>query len=296
MAKRRTKKPDTTVKRNAASSESAPRCGLCGKAKRLQQTECCGNWICDDEDSYRLFSFSRNSCSRNHRRYTLCGNHAGEEHNGTWQDCPQCRDEIETEMYVYYGGMRPASMARAIVTSRCLRKSEMAIPMTTCPGCGLELPASGRSYDRKFHASAECWALFEEVLAAEFQNPVLFGQVHQLTVDTYAVQHAGGRHPDKSVCIHLVGLYLVLERNRSSAAVAPQLQRLANRESWPHLDLPAARASLTVQSVARTDSAQSHALGVRKWAEEVWQAWAPHHAVARQPARELVGRSERTVE
>jgi Family of unknown function (DUF5946) len=25
------------------------------------------------------------------------------------------------------------------------------------------MPASGRSYDRKFHASAECWSLFEEV-------------------------------------------------------------------------------------------------------------------------------------
>ncbi len=32
---------------------------------------------------------------------------------------------------------------------------------------------------------------------------VLFGRVHQLTVDTYAVQHAGGLHPDKSVTVHL---------------------------------------------------------------------------------------------
>ena len=40
-------------------------------------------------------------------------------------------------------------------------------------------------------------SLFEEVLAAEFQNPVLFRQIHQLTVDTYAVQHAGGQHPDR---------------------------------------------------------------------------------------------------
>ena len=51
------------------------------------------------------------------------------------------------------------------------------------------MPLSERTYDRKFYASAECWSLFEEVLAAEFQNPVLFGQAHQLTVDSYAVQH-----------------------------------------------------------------------------------------------------------
>ena len=101
--------------------------------------------------------------------------------------------------------------------------------MRACPGCGLELPPGKRTYGRKFHASAECWSVFEEVLAAEFQNPVLFGQVHQLTVDAYAVQHAGGRHPDKSVCIHLVGLYLALERGVAPVDVPRQLQRLATR-------------------------------------------------------------------
>ena len=66
-------------------------------------TDCCGNWICDDEASYQLFSFARNSCSRNHRRYTLCGGHAGEGHEGPWQECATCREDLETEMYVYYG-------------------------------------------------------------------------------------------------------------------------------------------------------------------------------------------------
>jgi hypothetical protein len=80
-----------------------PRCGLCGKTRNLTRTECCGQWICDDEDTYQLFSYARNSCSRNHRRYTLCGYHHTEGHAGRWQDCPKCRDSIEPEMYVYYG-------------------------------------------------------------------------------------------------------------------------------------------------------------------------------------------------
>ena len=80
-----------------------PRCGLCGKAGKLTRTECCGNWICDDEDQYVLFSYARNSCHRNHRRFTLCGYHYTEEHDGHWKDCAQCREDIETEMYVYYG-------------------------------------------------------------------------------------------------------------------------------------------------------------------------------------------------
>jgi hypothetical protein len=80
-----------------------PRCGLCGKTKKLMKTECCNQWICDDEDKYVTFSYARNSCSRNHRRFTLCGYHYTEGHKGSWKDCPICRNGFETEMYVYYG-------------------------------------------------------------------------------------------------------------------------------------------------------------------------------------------------
>jgi hypothetical protein len=85
------------------SSGTRPRCGLCGKTGKLTKTECCGQWICDDEDQYVLFSYARNSCFRNHRRYTLCGYHHVEGHPGRWQDCPQCMEGSETEMYVWYG-------------------------------------------------------------------------------------------------------------------------------------------------------------------------------------------------
>ncbi len=59
-------------------------CGLCGKTDNLVRTECCGGWVCDDEIEYVPFSYARNSCSRNHRRYTLCGHHRAEEHQGDW--------------------------------------------------------------------------------------------------------------------------------------------------------------------------------------------------------------------
>lgn len=171
----------------------------------------------------------------------------------------------------------------------------MAVQMRTCPGCGLEMPLSARSYDRKFHASAECWSVFEEVLAAEFQNAVLFGQVHQLTVDTYAVQHAGGRHPDKSVCVHLVGLYLMLERGVAPMEVPPLLQRLASGASWLYLDPPEARATLTVYDVAIAETPQTHALVVREWAAQVWKVWSPHHDAARELARSLFGPAAQVV-
>ncbi len=86
-----------------ATKTAQPKCGLCGISANLTQTECCGNWICDDEEQYVLFSFARNSCQRNHDRYTLCSYHHNEGHPGRWQDCTKCRSDFETEMYVYYG-------------------------------------------------------------------------------------------------------------------------------------------------------------------------------------------------
>ena len=80
-----------------------PRCGLCGKAGKLIKTDCCGNWICDDEHKYVLFSYARNSCHRNHSHYTLCSYHHNEGHKGSWKDCQECRNSFETEMYVWHG-------------------------------------------------------------------------------------------------------------------------------------------------------------------------------------------------
>jgi hypothetical protein len=72
------------------------KCGLCGetnqavfikKGKPLTKTECCNNWICDDQHTYKVGSFLRNSCFRNHQRYTNCSNHFQKKHSGKWQDC-----------------------------------------------------------------------------------------------------------------------------------------------------------------------------------------------------------------
>jgi hypothetical protein len=97
------KKTTDRRKQKAPGESTTNRCGLCGKSTNLVQTECCGQWICDDEGKYVLFSYSRKSCSRNHGRFTLCASHHAEGHPGAWQDCARCRDAFETEMYVYYG-------------------------------------------------------------------------------------------------------------------------------------------------------------------------------------------------
>src|SRR4029453_12797488 len=91
-----------------------------------------------------------------------------------------------------------------------------------CPGCGLKMPARKTTNTGSYYnTSAECWDLYTEVLGNEYSNALLFGQIHQLTVDTYAVQHVGGPHPDKSVDVHLSGLYLALEKGIRSPYIPP---------------------------------------------------------------------------
>ena len=142
-------------------------------------------------------------------------------------------------------------------------------------------------YDRDYNASPECWGVFTEVLGKEFGNAVLFGQVHQLTVDTYAAQHTGGRHRDKSVAIHLCGLHLVIERGVRPTRVPPLFQQLASAvQVWPHLPRPLARSAMTIFDVALAESDEEHMKRVREWSESVWGTWSSCHSQIRDFVRD----------
>jgi hypothetical protein len=135
----------------ARAADDRPRCGLCGKRDHLTRTECCGQWICDDEDSYVLFSYARNSCYRNHNRYTLCGHHYEEGHGGHWKNCPECREDFqdELEMYVYYGTNE--------YNFEKLRNPPKYQP-THCSKCGaiIVLSEGGYSYGAKGYLCGTC--------------------------------------------------------------------------------------------------------------------------------------------
>ncbi len=84
------------------SDPKKQKCGLCGKTKEVTKTDCCNQWICNDSNKYVMFSYARNSCYRNHSRFTLCGFHHNENHQGDWKTCDMCK-VFETEIYAYYG-------------------------------------------------------------------------------------------------------------------------------------------------------------------------------------------------
>lgn len=157
-----------------------------------------------------------------------------------------------------------------------------ATEQRACPGCGLVMPVSEWAvYQGYYHTSPECWSVYAEVLGREYNDPGLYGGVHSLTVDAYAVQHAGGSHPPRSVGIHLAGLYLVLERDVRPTSVPRIHQRLAELvERWPRFPVPSAARtpSLTIFDVALCDANEEHVRTVHEWASEVWEAWSGQHA------------------
>jgi hypothetical protein len=158
---------------------------------------------------------------------------------------------------------------------------------TTCPGCGLELPASGLTWDPHRNASPECWQLYGEVQGFELHHIELVRDYHQLAVDAYAAQHAprdgGSDVPPISVAYALVGLHLALDRRMAGLEVRAAHQRMGKPDaSWPRLPAPARTGTVTVFDVAAAGamvgSVAGHAKAVRAWAADVWQAWAAQHA------------------
>lgn len=166
----------------------------------------------------------------------------------------------------------------------------MSEPDHICPGCGLAMPPSDSAgYDGYYNTSPECWSLYSEVLGEEYGNAILYGQVHQLTVDAYAVQHAGGSHPDKSVGVHLTGLYLMLEQDASPPEVPSFHKQLAQSiDEWPSFDPPSPHAQdpLTILDVALAESVEEHTERSRKWAKQLWDAWTPYQDVVAKLADE----------
>ncbi|GAM28258.1 hypothetical protein SAMD00019534_114340 [Acytostelium subglobosum LB1] len=79
-------------------------CGVCGKAPTakypLKKTVCCDNWICDDDDKvYKMFSYSRGSCTRAHAHYTICGVMEHDHDKKDWRVCKTCKEDVADNLW-----------------------------------------------------------------------------------------------------------------------------------------------------------------------------------------------------
>lgn len=143
----------------------------------------------------------------------------------------------------------------------------------TCPHCGakVEDPARG------------CRPLYVEVSMKEMSDRSRFA-VHRLTVDAYALQHPGEycKSP-KTLATHLTGLCWYFDYN-GDPAVAAALKKWLSLPPESISLLPAPKAlkgTVAISDVHGTEKPEDHVESVKKWAKEVWDAWAEHHEVAR---------------
>ena len=158
----------------------------------------------------------------------------------------------------------------------------MEADASSCPGCGVVLPISDWPVDGRANASPACWQIRTKVLAHELEHLPELGRFHQLSVDAYAAQHAGDRVPPIATAFALIGLHLTLDEGWTGTAVRAAHQHLAQRfHEWLAFLPPSDPASLTIASVAASQTPREHAERVQAWARSVWEAWAADHGRVR---------------
>jgi hypothetical protein len=131
-----------------------------------------------------------------------------------------------------------------------------------------EIPATAR-----YNASVECLGLFHRLSGIHFDeaDPAF---IHQVAVDCYGAQHAGGPAKPIAAVFALVGLCLHLEHGFTGKQVQAAHTALGRTQKhWPALPAPTARFPVTVESVVACATASSRTVQLKVWAQATWEAW-----------------------
>ena len=152
-----------------------------------------------------------------------------------------------------------------------------------CPECGAIVEGG----------AAGCEALFNELGARDFSDP-RYGATHELLVDAYCLQH-----PDrycrsaKSYYAHLTRLCCGIEHGGKREIYAAIHRWMSGPAKIDRPETLAQHGSMTIATIAdlrAVNSPEEHAELVRVWAENVWQAYAPQHEIARRWLGAALGR------
>jgi hypothetical protein len=148
-----------------------------------------------------------------------------------------------------------------------------------CFSCGALVPDLEGPSHKYMLCSAGCWALYGAILARDYSE-YNYSAVHRLVVDAYAVQHPGKpvRQAIQSVAVHLIGLYLSLEKGMETKQVMQAIGHATKfSEKFVWLDPPKSLGSMTVADVAGIKTLEEYDHLGRGWARSAWEAWAVSH-------------------
>jgi len=97
--------------------------------------------------------------------------------------------------------------------------------------------------------------------------------LHQLVVDTFAVQHAAESSKPIAVVFALIGLYLHVEHGFTGKQVQRAHMRLAHyRRAWEAPKLPHARGHLSVHEVLAAPAGPERDAMIERWCASTWAA------------------------
>ncbi len=175
-----------------------------------------------------------------------------------------------------------------------------------CPGCRVVLPITNYPAENRYGVfSPECRELCDAIMARESE---LFGYppAHRLVVDAGAVQHpphyqiqqALGiekRFVDasiQSVAIHLIALYLALEKKIPLLSIASIMSTILTNATHagfvfpgltPPIDLGAIKINDVYQRVFQDSlTLEEYTKIAYEWADSAWHAWSQHHDTIKQ--------------
>lgn len=157
-----------------------------------------------------------------------------------------------------------------------------AVAKIQCPSCGLTHLAGGLPKPRGILASGECHAASSEVLAA-FYQPSLVSE-RQYVVDAYACTHPENttRLGVQTTALCLMTLDLSLECGQPVAEGSAMHQEMMRQhpDFFTPLEIPPLEQLPTYEMFWEAPQTEYRILA-REWAEQIWQAWSPHHAQIR---------------
>lgn len=95
----RVQKKSTASAKGLNNGARTAQCAICAASDegQLQKTPCCGALVCDRDAEYKMGSYARTSCLRNHDRYTTCASHCKNCLTADWRDCKACKEEINSD-------------------------------------------------------------------------------------------------------------------------------------------------------------------------------------------------------
>ncbi|MFO7526965.1 MAG: DUF5946 family protein [Ignavibacteriaceae bacterium] len=161
-----------------------------------------------------------------------------------------------------------------------MQRMSLQIEKIKCQGCGSLVYKKEGQPHKYIGATQGCWDLYGQILAKEYLDYNYPELTHRLTVDTYAVQHPGrpGKQSIKSVNVHLISLYLILELGVDGKTATTKIgEILSNGPKFKWLDPPVPNGQITVIDVLTATNKSEHEIKVRGWAEDVWSCWNSKH-------------------